>query len=59
MTEDEASAIVTSHNDEDGETIIVSHPEAGPGVTGPGVTVTGFRVSLDGPVMRFLMNGHP
>jgi hypothetical protein len=42
----------------DGVEITISGPLRSPGVSGPGSTATEFRISHDGPVMRYLLDGH-
>lgn len=49
---------VAGRNDLDSATVKVSRPEEVQGAAGPGGTATEFRISLDGPLMRFLLSGH-
>lgn len=52
-------AHVTGHNDEDGETIIVAKPGGIASVFGATpLDRIELRVSPDGPLMRYLLNGH-
>jgi hypothetical protein len=45
-------------NESDGATILVGRPGEVQGVTGPGGLTTEFHACPDGPLMRFLLNGH-
>jgi hypothetical protein len=43
----------------EGVEITISGPLRSPGVSGPGTAMdVELRISLDGPVMRFLLDGH-
>lgn len=62
MTEREPGkepAYVTGHNDDDGETIIVSSPGGIESVFGAApLDSAEFRIRPDGTVMRYLLDGH-
>jgi hypothetical protein len=49
---------VAGLNDPDGAKVIVRRPDEVQGAAGPGGTTTEFHMSDDGPLMRFLINGH-
>jgi hypothetical protein len=57
MSTDDA-ADITGLNEPDGARIIVSRPAEVQGVNGSGGTATEFHASPDGPLMRFLVDGH-
>jgi hypothetical protein len=46
-------------SESDGVKIVVSKPEAVHGASGPGGYQTEFHASNDGPLLRFLVTGHP
>jgi len=52
-------AVTTVTPKPDGADITISGPKKSDGVSGPGAAMdVEFRISPDGPVMRFLLSGH-